>query len=687
MSDSTIKKIMKDKLGELVFIDIDKIQISEFNTRCQFVDDSHVKTIMKSIEEHGYIPKSAAWVNVVTDNGKKDGNIVQYRLVAGRHRYEASRRLKLKSIPCQLYYNLMDEEECTLDEIDNKLDEAHKPADFLSIAEHYKYLRDVKGWSQRKIAQTKGINRLIVQTRLKIADLSEEVKGLLKDGYLSSHLNETYFREICKLDSIPHQTLVCKEIIASKTEMEDGHGNVSELKFIPSKPMSQSDVKARVEELLAIEKEGGISEDVMEMSAGVSLFSANDEKEESDADFKTETIGELVETDGELLSGKPVSSQEAVPAEQMQFDIFSELLNYREYKGLRFSVLPMWLKHTGLITNMCSSAYQLLQELIGYDFRYKPDKGKYFFIKHSCKYDKCSDFLAHIAGVKPRTLYKKILPGLKDYVNYRKTAETMKFQMRWNKLYEVYEEHAKDIPFDDGGLMDIPGDYTGIIKPTPFHSIHIENGKVIRRSSIDEPPVNKFRQQKRKADVKVKQQKEKGEDKADLLNLFAPDAAPAVSKGILEDSADYALLRLPLAQKLLELNMAEDQIKVCMRRPEDTENVLKYIWEMSPFERDKISNIAGYVFSLVRGGFKPPENFETVKAEEERKEKKRTIEEFGDFIRESLNNGKVKYFSPVAGEKYKITSIPNSQVFLYNKKGKPAAGNFGEWMDEKFFVL
>ena len=139
MSDSNIKQIMKDKLGELVSLDTDKIQISEFNTRCQFVDEGHVKTLMKSIEEHGYIPKSAAWVNAIRG---PEGEIITYRLVAGRHRYEASRRLGMANIPCQLYYNLTDEEECTLDEIDNKLDEAHKPADFLAIAEHYKYLRD-----------------------------------------------------------------------------------------------------------------------------------------------------------------------------------------------------------------------------------------------------------------------------------------------------------------------------------------------------------------------------------------------------------------------------------------------------------------------------------------------------------------------------------------------------------------
>ena len=130
MPDTTIKQIMKEKLGELVSLDINKIHLSEFNTRSQFVDQDHVKTLMKSIEQNGYIPKSAAWVNAVKGPDKKE--IIAYRLVAGRHRFEAVKRLNLKEIPAQLYYDLTDEEECELDTIDNQLDEHHKPVDFLA---------------------------------------------------------------------------------------------------------------------------------------------------------------------------------------------------------------------------------------------------------------------------------------------------------------------------------------------------------------------------------------------------------------------------------------------------------------------------------------------------------------------------------------------------------------------------
>jgi len=220
MPETSIKNIMKEKLGELISLHIDKIQISEFNTRCQFVDNNHVRNLMVSIEEHGYIPKSAVWVNAIKG---PDGEIINYRLVAGRHRYEACRQLDIKEIPAQLYYNLTDEEECKLDDIDNRLDEHHKPVNFLAIAEHYKYLRDVKAWSQRQIARAKNVSKTTVVHRLNIADLSEDTKKLIRGGHPDDHLYEKYFQYICRLNENHHHILVCKEIIASNLPPDESH--------------------------------------------------------------------------------------------------------------------------------------------------------------------------------------------------------------------------------------------------------------------------------------------------------------------------------------------------------------------------------------------------------------------------------------------------------------------------------
>lgn len=642
MPETIIKQIMKEKLGELISLDIDKIQISEFNTRCQFVDENHVKTLMRSIEENGYIPKSAAWVNAIKG---PDREIITYRLVAGRHRYEASRRLGLDKIPCQLYYNLTDEEECTLDEIDNKLDEHHKPADFLSIAEHYKYLRDIKLWSLRKIASAKNISKSLVHYRIQIADLSDEIKDIIKTVHPGGQLHEKHFRYICKLSLIPHQILICREIIGSRTERPDGHKNDRELIFINPKPMTQKDIEARVEELLELEKQGKTAPEAQHFTGEISLTSTG----KSDI-----VINEAIdETEFRI--------EERQPMEQLEFDIFSELSEYREYEGLKFSILPLWIRHTDLIKNMCNSSYLLLNELITYDFRYKPEKDKYFFIKHSSKYNKCEDFLSHMAGVKPKTLDKKILPDLKKYVNYRKTEKTIKFQLKWDKLYEVYAKYAKEIPFDDGGLLNIPPDFKGWLRPTPYHGIYIEDGQIKKYKNIGQE-TNLQKKQKKKQEV----------------TLISPTKAPSAM--VTHDDIS------PLAIRLKELGMAEQQIVFCLQKKETTEDVLKYIDEMSLYEKNKIQKLPGFIYKLVKDEFRPPEGFESAKVAESKKEKKKVLEEFVTIINAKFRNKEITHFSPREGVKYPISVIPNNFTFLYKKNdGVPIAGIFAEWADEKFF--
>ena len=133
--------------------------------------------------------------------------------------------------------------------------------------------------------------------------------------------------------------------------------------------------------------------------------------------------------------------------------------------------------------------------------------------------------------------------------------------------------------------------------------------------------------------------------------------------------------------------MAEDMIKICQNHYEDTENIIKYLKEMSPGEKEKIKNIPGYIYKLVRDGFTPPEGFETAQEVEERNERKKAAEEFGEKIRKEFEEGKIKYFTPKEGLKFPLSIIPNNIQFLYKKSnGMPIASLFSEFMDEKFFT-
>ncbi|MBI2267024.1 MAG: ParB N-terminal domain-containing protein [Armatimonadetes bacterium] len=97
---------VRDKMGPVAEVETERLSISEFNTRCRFADEGQVLRLMASMEENGFIPRCAVWVNAVTEDGTHEGKVLQYRLVAGRHRHEAARRTGMEKIPCQLFYNL-----------------------------------------------------------------------------------------------------------------------------------------------------------------------------------------------------------------------------------------------------------------------------------------------------------------------------------------------------------------------------------------------------------------------------------------------------------------------------------------------------------------------------------------------------------------------------------------------------
>jgi hypothetical protein len=737
-SEDSIKNVFKEKLGEFISLDINKIQISEFNTRCQFLDNLHVKTLMDSIEKRGYIPKSAVWVNAVTDNGTKQGNIIQYRLVAGRHRYEACLRIELKEIPCQLYYNLTDIEECEFDRIDNELDEHHKPFHFLDEAEHYKYLRDIKGWSQRQIARAKNVSKGIVHYRLTISALSEEIKSIIKSAHHGGHLVERYMREILKLTSIPHQILVCKEIIGgdNKSLLEPAGSNdqkgVVDLKCnLIQNYTTQSELEARVKWLLALEEQGKIAEEaipfVKDKAELENIFSnsSNFQGNNSNSKVKEDEVSGQVffkdyssvndnpererknenpkqsQSKKTATSNKPAEEKkDKQKAEQLIFEIFAMISEKREDNGLRFGVKPLWIKHVGLVKELSCGAYLVLLELIENDFRYKPKKkDSFFFLTIDDNYADCVDYLSHVGGVKPVTLVKKVFPELERFVFYKKN-DRLYFQLKWDKLYEIYKNNANRIPFNDGGLKNIPSDYSGWIRPTPYHAIYIENGVIkkiekngqditsnqeVNNSPAHGVKVGEVKSQNievKKADVSQEIKKERIEQKAEEPVKPNPEfKSKQVSKAHKEKSNS------PLAIFLRERGMAEEMINFCLVRESVTKNVIKLLNEISPAQKENIKNIPGYIYKLVHDGFTPPEGFETVEEVEERRENKRKTEEFGEKIRKEFEEGRIKYFNPKEGLKYPLSIIPNNFQFLYKKSnGMPSADNFSEWMDEKFFT-
>lgn len=362
----------------------------------------------------------------------------------------------------------------------------------------------------------------------------------------------------------------------------------------------------------------------------------------------------------------------------------------------------MWIRYCKLQEEMCLSAYYLLLELIGYDLRYQPERNKFFFIAHDDAFNTTEDFLAEMVGIKINTLEKKLFPILNDFVNFRKTGDVLRIQIKWDVLLEVYKKNAHRIPFEDGGLKNIPSDFTGWVKPTPFHGICIENGIIKKYERIDEKKdtvdTKEIVNNNPKSIISEKKFQKESEHKENMENKISVSLKPTekpVLKASNQIQASQSNVSLKpvvkpintssIAQKLRELKMAEPQINYCMEREDVTMNVIKHLNEMLPDEKESKKNIPGFIYALVRDGFKPPKGFETCKAVEERRNRKEAEEEFAENITEKFNSGEIKYFTPPDGKKYKITSIPNNTQFLYNKNGLPVCQRFCDVMDERFF--
>jgi len=452
-------KAINAKMGENTEIEIGKLTPSEFNTRHAFIDQDHVEYLAGRIRERGFHPKRAISVNVIKD---AKGEVIAHRVVAGIHRFEAAKKAGLTKVPCLLYCGLTEEEECLLDKWDNEMDEDHKAIHFLEEAEHYKYLRDTKGWSQRQISKNKGIERRLVQWRLQIADLPEEVKVAVRGGEHVRHplpyFVERHFQEICKLKTKEGQLSICREIAARGMMADSGE---KENGGSPIQPMRQKEIEERVRGLLALEASG--------------------------SEIKP---GELPEI--------PAKKKGPVKELELEEHIIGLMNSSKRDKfstsNMKFDLVPRWMKHAPIARAMSFTVWGTLRTLIEFCMRYHPkgyEKGEnqYFYIAGLNGHPVDTyGILANAAGIKSaEKIEKRHLKELESrgYVEVEKARAPgyPRFMLNWDKIMEYYLRYAWGIPFREGGLKDLPEDFTGIIAPTPCHEVYITNGQI--KSGID----------------------------------------------------------------------------------------------------------------------------------------------------------------------------------------------------------
>jgi ParB/RepB/Spo0J family partition protein len=483
---NAIYDAIKKKRGELVELPLDVLVISEFNTRQAFIDEEHVKELAAMIAEYGFYPDRAIQVNVIRNAA---GEVIAERLVGGAHRYLGAKLAGRSTIDCRLYYGLTDEEECFLDSLDNKIDEKRKRVHFFAEAEHYRYLLESKGWSQRQIAQTKGVSRSTVQWKLQIAALPEQVKDIIRGGHHGGHLTERHLREVIKLKTIGHIILIIKEIFlrGEAADQEKGDGTIV--------PMRHQEILNRVGELLEMESRGEVAPEVAEMVA-MCPPDPPESPSEASADCplpavtmrKESCAAEVARVPDEEEAFREELRQERIE-EQKSKGPLGVASEERSTGAMKFDVVPRWLKWSRLPVALKNGRlWELYEELIKYELRYKynPQRQKtdngYFYIE--TRENTAEGVYKHLGrplNLKAGTVQKKLRKLEKDGLLEMPTSPLQpipRFRIHWEHLKELYDRDAWHIPFEEGGLEDAPFSFTGPIEPTPHHTIWLRGGLV-----------------------------------------------------------------------------------------------------------------------------------------------------------------------------------------------------------------
>jgi len=630
---------INEKMGETAFLPPEKLHHSEYNTRSTCIDMHHVDYLASRITDQGFHPKRAISVNIITGAG---GTETDYRVAAGVHRFEAAKRANLKNVPCVLYHGLTEDEECFLDKWDNEMDETHKNTHFLDEAEHYRYLQEEKKWSVRRIGQNKNTKKSLVQRRLQIALIPEEAKKIIKSVPHGGHFPERYFRDICKL-SDPHIIAVCREIASRAEQAEKGE---KDRMGMPVRPMKQADIEKRVKELLRIENRGGREVTVREHIRQLSLFNDEDcEKEYCSERTMIVPAEKMEETQpGIEPCARPIEPLPEVPSEAMyRYDEKSS-------RKLNMDRSVRWIKFAWLIEDMGNTNYILLRDIIEFDLWYRANEDLPFYLGKGAGDDPFA-LLARLAGVEKEHIQKRSLPYLKreGFLDYWAENGVYWFKLNWNKFAEIYQKKAYGIPCKNDGLEDLPADFSGFIRPTPFHYVRIENGKPA--------PWNGETPEGRK---------------------------PATENKKNTASEENTAHNDPLAEKLRALTPPMNDGKIaelCSEKREETATALKLLEDKTDEKRKSIESEAAYVLGIVEKGVQVPKGFITPEEARNREERKNALSAFIATFKEK----KYKKFCPNDKSCYTIINCDDCGFTYEKEEGDYKYAFYRDWMDEQFF--
>lgn len=195
--EQTIEEVQGDEVvGVATEIAVDKIVRNPKQPRTHF-DESELSDLAASIEQVGVLQPI-----IVRPVGKG------YEIIAGERRYQAARRVGLKTVPA-IVKEIDDDASLELALIENI-----QRSDLNSIEEAraYKELLARTGMTQEQLSKKISKSRSAISNALRLLDLPEEVQQLVFDGSLSAG----HARAILGVPSDDKRVMIAQKVVRDR---------------------------------------------------------------------------------------------------------------------------------------------------------------------------------------------------------------------------------------------------------------------------------------------------------------------------------------------------------------------------------------------------------------------------------------------------------------------------------------
>ncbi|MBQ7755878.1 MAG: ParB/RepB/Spo0J family partition protein [Oscillospiraceae bacterium] len=196
-----------------VMLRISTVEPNKNQPRTHF-DENAIVTLADSVRQHGVLQP-------ILVRPLSNGN---YQIVAGERRWRAARMAGLSEIPAVIK-ELSEKETAQIALIENLQREDLNP---LEEALGYQGLMNDFEMTQAEVAQVVGKSRSTVTNSLRLLDLSDEVKEMLKNGELSTG----HCKAILGIEDGEKQLEIAKEVVAKKLSVRQTEQLVSKVKEV-----------------------------------------------------------------------------------------------------------------------------------------------------------------------------------------------------------------------------------------------------------------------------------------------------------------------------------------------------------------------------------------------------------------------------------------------------------------------